>query len=961
MPAFIISPYWLLLLAGAAGSVWLIRRQGRRHATEVERLRGQQRTWFDGVPGGLYEAQPDGGFVRVNPALVRLLGGGQAEELLRLSAGEVEAMYLEAENRRRVFARADRTEDALEFESRVRRCDGAVIWVRETVRAVRDDRGRLVCLQGFVADITTGKQTERALSDSEDRWRLALQGSAAGMWENNQLTGETFYSDRCKEILGFAPHELSNNRMDWVGRIHPDDVKRGIQAMQDHLAGRRPYYEVEHRFRSKDGTYKWILSRGRALFDAQGRATRIVGTHIDIHERRQAEERLRTSEARYRMLFEHSPVAVVEFDFESGRRWLEARRAEGITDLRAYFSTHAGREAEILEPVKLTGVNSAAMQLMGAPSLADIVAALPRLMTGEALQTRVEFYLGLWEGRRLTEREVTVRALDGSLRRLLTRWWVPMVDGRPNYAQAQIAMLDLTQMKSAELALAQERERLRVTLEAMAEGVVTVDPDGRVRFVNHAACALMGCRDHEAAGREVAQLLPLVDGSTDKPFDWTGEILNRNRAVELPPRTRLHCGDGRRLTVDGRGAPMHDAHGRTVGAVLVLRDVSARVQLEEELQRAARLESVGLLAGGIAHDFNNILAVVMGNLTLSTMDETVQGSRAAIWLREAEQATLRARDLTQQLLTFAKGGDPVRATVQLTDLVQEAARFALHGASARCEFELANNLRPARVDPGQIGQVVQNLVLNAVQAMPGGGIIRIALSNVEVTASDPNLAAGHYLRLVISDRGQGIDPENLPRIFEPYFTTRPQGFGLGLATAYSIVKKHGGHIGVESEPGRGTRFDLWLPASDEPVAAPPPVPTAAVPAKLQGRVLFMDDDAPIRQMALLLLAKLGVEAVPAADGAEAVQLYEQAMTENRRFDAVIMDLTVPGGMGGREAMEHLRAIDPGVRAIVSSGYSSDPVMADHRAHGFQAMVAKPYRVADVAAALREVLAAARPD
>lgn len=539
MPAFIISPHWLLLLAGAAGTVWVFWRQGRRQAAAVERLRAQQREFFDRMPGGWYEAQPDGGLVRVNPALVRLLGGEQAEELLDLSAGEVEAMYLDVENRRRVLARAGGAEGAVEFEARVRRRDDKVIWVRESVRAVRDDRGRLMCLQGFVADITAGKQTERALNESEDRWRLAVQGSAAGMWENNLLKGETFYSDRSREILGFAPHELANDRTDWVARIHPDDVKRGIQAMQDHLAGRRPYYEVEHRFRTKEGTYKWILSRGRALFDEQGRATRIVGTHIDIHERRQAEERLRASEARHRMLFEHSPVAVVEFDFETGRHWLEARRAEGLTDLRAYFAARAGREAELLGPVKLTGVNSAALQLMGAASLADIEAALPRLMTGEALQARIDFYLGLWEGRRLSESEVTIHALDGSQRRLLTRWWVPMVDGQPNYAQAQIALLDLTRMKSAERALAQERERLRVTLEAMAEGVVTVDTAGRVQFINHAACALLGCTDAAAVGREAAQLLPLTDGTTEESFDWAGEILAQSRQVGLPAQTQL--------------------------------------------------------------------------------------------------------------------------------------------------------------------------------------------------------------------------------------------------------------------------------------------------------------------------------------------------------------------------------------------------------------------------------------
>lgn len=430
--------------------------------------------------------------------------------------------------------------------------------------------------------------------------------------------------------------------------------------------------------------------------------------------------------------------------------------------------------------------------------------------------------------------------------------------------------------------------------------------------------------------------------------------LAEGRVIELPPNTALASHRGHSCLIEGRCAPMHDLSGHAIGVVLVFRDVTERARLELEMQRTTKLESVGILAGGIAHDFNNILTVVMGHLALAALDGQAVGASTR-WLEEAERGVLRARDLTQQLLTFAKGGEPVRAAVRLPEVVQEAAQFALHGSKVRCDFTVASDLAAAEVDKSQIGQVVQNLVINAVQAMPDGGVIRISLGNDAIPArSGGALVAGDYLKISVADTGIGIRPELLPRIFEPYFTTKTSGSGLGLATVYSIIKKHYGHIEVESEPGEGTTFHFWLPAAQSRPVEPDTVqnPFEAIP----GRVLFMDDEEPIRQMAGVLLTKLGFEVATVKDGAEVLREYQAALVEQRPFDLVVMDLTVPGGMGGREAIEELLKLHPEVRAVVSSGYSSDPVLANYRGHGFRGRVTKPYRITELAKTLRSVLA-----
>jgi two-component system, cell cycle sensor histidine kinase and response regulator CckA len=380
-------------------------------------------------------------------------------------------------------------------------------------------------------------------------------------------------------------------------------------------------------------------------------------------------------------------------------------------------------------------------------------------------------------------------------------------------------------------------------------------------------------------------------------------------------------------------------------------------RLQGELARAGKLESLGLLAGGIAHDFNNLLTVLMGNISLIRGDSGLTAESAES-LEQAEKAAGRARDLTQQLLTFAKGGAPIRAAVSLPEIVREVAEFAIRGSKVRCEFDLPGSLWPANVDKGQIGQVVQNIVINAIQAMPGGGVVDITLSNREVgNELGGVLAPGRYVRLDLADHGPGIPAGDLGRIFDPYFTTKKHGSGLGLATVHSIVKKHAGHITAASRMGHGTTFSIWLPAAESAVPFNPEAVTAnlrAVPAG-QARVLVMDDEVFIRNLASSILRRYGHRATAVEDGAAAVQEYARARAAGEPYDLVILDLTIPGGMGGREAMEELQRIDPAVRAIVSSGYSNDLVLANYQLHGFRGMISKPYDVADFAHAVENVL------
>jgi signal transduction histidine kinase/ActR/RegA family two-component response regulator len=544
-------------------------------------------------------------------------------------------------------------------------------------------------------------------------------------------------------------------------------------------------------------------------------------------------------------------------------------------------------------------------------------------------------------------------------------WLREQVALRPNGPgrfEANGIITDITARRNTELALAAEKERLAVTLRAMDEAVVSIDAAGKAQFINPAAEKLCRAGATCRPGATCHELFLFVQRDSGQAFSWDLDAsLREGRVTDLPASVAVQDSGGHVRQVEGCCIPLRDAStAAPAGAVLVLRDVTDRQHMEDQLLRASKLESVGILAGGIAHDFNNILTAILGNIDLACYDSQASPERID-YLKEAMNACRRARELTLQLLTFSKGGDPVRSAVSLPGVIREVARFALRGSTAKCEIHFSEDLWLADADSGQLGQIIQNLVINSSQAMPAGGLITISASNEQIgPRSSSALSPGDYVKLVVGDTGCGIAAADLQKIFDPYFTTKPGGTGLGLATVYSIVRKHHGSIEVESEQGRGTTFTLRIPALQKERK----VPIAESPVKtqrvlLKGRVLVMDDEEPIRRLTARILTRAGLTVELAGEGAEAVASYRAAMEQKQPFDLLIVDLTIPGGMGGLEAMTQIRKLDAGVKAIVSSGYSSDPVMSKFQDFGFAARVTKPFDIQSFLKVVTDVLSASK--
>jgi PAS domain S-box-containing protein len=524
--------------------------------------------------------------------------------------------------------------------------------------------------------------------------------------------------------------------------------------------------------------------------------------------------------------------------------------------------------------------------------------------------------------------------------------------------------------------------------EAM-DGVQIVSLEGKVLYSNKAAEEIYGFTNEEFRGRDVNELnadrefaKTVILPSIRKHGRWSGEVIVLHKSGRTFPvwlSTSFVKNDAgepismlgiiRDITarrkiedelkkhreqlqvlVDERTAELKSTNSR------LQREITERERMEAELAHVQKLESLGILAGGIAHDFNNLLGAIMGNISLAMLDVNPENS-AYQQLTKAERASFRAQELTRQLLTFSRGGAPVKKILTLPGIIIEAAGLSLRGSQVQHELSIAADLWPIEADEGQMMQVFNNLLINADQAMPAGGIIRITAGNVTLEpGAVATLAAGRYVRVTVSDQGTGIPREHLGKIFDPYFTTKQKGSGLGLAATYSIIRKHDGHIIVESELGKGTVFHIYLPASQG--EAPPP-PRQERLVRGSGAVLIMDDDEDMRKTTGDMLMRMGYTVDYANEGNEAIAKYQQARNSGKPFAAVIMDLTIPGGMGGKEAIGKLMAIDPAVRAIVSSGYSEDPVLADFRDYGFRGVAIKPYRIREFSEVIAAVIGSER--
>ncbi|MEW5724518.1 MAG: ATP-binding protein, partial [Thermodesulfobacteriota bacterium] len=551
---------------------------------------------------------------------------------------------------------------------------------------------------------------------------------------------------------------------------------------------------------------------------------------------------------------------------------------------------------------------------------------------------------------RLEETNVMLERLNVDLEKMVAERTAELTESN-RQLQAEIE-----ERARAEASLFMEKERLAVTLRSIGDGVITTDTAGRVVLTNQVADRLTGRPLEEAIGRSIEEVFPITEETDlDPDHHPVSAALRTGQPLAPPKPVILTGGAGRRLIVSYSVAPIRDTDQRVIGAVLVFRDVTEQNRLEQEAQKSAKLESLGILAGGIAHDFNNIMTAILGNISLARL-HTRRGGKTFDKLVEAEKAIMHAKGLTRQLLTFSKGGAPIKTTTSVRELLMDTTTFALSGSRVKCSFQIADDLWPLNIDPAQISQVINNMVLNAVQAMPNGGVVTVAAENQAFDAKDEHLPVkrGRYVVISISDQGVGIPEELRTKIFDPYFTTKERGSGLGLSTSYSIIKNHGGFVDLESRLGEGSTFHLYLPATE--TGGPDRTASEHAVVKGRGRILLMDDEEEILAVTAEALGLLGYSVDTARDGEQAIAKYVQALETDRRFDALIMDLTIPGGMGGQEALRELKKIDPRVRAVVSSGYSQDPVMAEFGKFGFVDVLPKPFRLEEMSQVLGRVIA-----
>jgi two-component system, cell cycle sensor histidine kinase and response regulator CckA len=765
------------------------------------------------------------------------------------------------------------------------------------------DDGYCLTLVPVVA-ASAGSGSATGPASALEVWR---EHARVGFFDLDFAAGIFHYSPGWKRQLGYQDEELDNTHDSWRRLIHPDDSAAAPDQVGRKNPGAMRAFDVEYRLQHRRGHWIWLQGVGVQVFHPDGTLARAVGVQLDITERKELEEEALLNDERWLAVTTSAGLATFDVDFTADTVWVSPT-----------WGDLTGDPAEPATPAEL------------AASLPEAATIGLAVLLGEAADSPRATTLRPAAGdpRPVTLHAEARRSRSGAVQRVIGYVIPAAATAAPSPAPLG-------------------------ALEAVHEGVILADTAGCITHLNTAAERLTG-QDREAVrGRPLDTLWRLVTAQEGRPAPDALEVALA--AEEGPPLVGDHAldrGDGatpRPIVWTARHLAGED--GAPTGLVVVFRDPQEMTLTPEELIRTNRFDSLGVLAGAIAHDFNNILTTVLGGISQA------KDNRDYANLGDAEEACLAAKALTRQLLAFAKGTPAgTRQVVPPDELLRDAARIAASGSPARVEFDLEADTRPVEVTRGQMLQVFQNLIVNAIQAMPDPSAGLIRLSCAAQTLAEGELAplpAGDYVRFEVADNGAGIPPEILNKIFEPFFTTKKTGTGLGLATVLSIVRKHGGQLGVESEVGVGTTFTAYLPVTDRPLQV-----AARRAAALRfgtGRILFMDDDPKISEITGNMLKSLDYTYDLAKNGEEALALYRKYLNVNRPYDAVIMDLTIIGGMGGEECFRELKKLDPDVRAILSSGYDNDELVQRCLEMGFSGYLTKPYRVGDLGRVLKTIL------
>ena len=811
----------------------------------------------------------------------------------------------------------------------VRQAQGPEPVERPREGAPRDVRVRLEKIlgpaPGYIATaqppLLAGAAAPAGGDDRASAFQLLADSGAAGFFDLQIKAGVVRFSPAWKKLLGYADAELPDTLDTWHQLIHPDDSSAAPDKVgKKHTVGARPF-NVEFRMKHRLGHWVWIQCIGLQVMDAAGKLERVTGLHLDITERKQLEEESLANDARLQDLSGAGPLAAFELDFAGKNFWF----SPAFEKLLGHAEGELPREA------------------------ASFATALPPEEASAGVEA---WWLNRAPGQHEFIEAVKLRAKDGKA--------VPVLLGAHRSVSRKRELLRVVGFACSLPADALVEEGAlpsALTTEAfgtLAESVLVTDARGKIIFANANAKRLLQLPPDKVLGQTVGDVFRLVNRQTGRPGDDPVErALNTDQKLPLISDAALAQPiEGEAPTpIVWTARASFTPDNKPRGVVIVFRNPDEMTLTPEELVKANRFESLGLLAGGIAHDFNNLLTTILGAVSLAKDNHDYSA------LGDAEKSCMTAKGLTKQLLAFAKGGAGTQIPCASKEILEDSIKIAAAASTAEITLDVPDGVEPVMVDRAQILQVFQNLIVNALQAMPPPPHqprLQIHAGNLTLTENQvPSLPAGDYVEFEVRDNGSGIKPEHVEKIFDPFFTTKKHGTGLGLATVLSVVRKHGGQLGLDTQVGVGTAFTVFLPKASKPVE----IQARRAPSLRfgTGRVLFMDDDTKISALTATMLTSLDYKFDLAKNGEEAIAFYKRYQNIGRPYDAVIMDLTVIGGMGGEECFKLLKEMDPEVRAIVSSGYDNDDMARKYLDMGFCGYLTKPYRVTDLGKVIKAVV------